>query len=225
MIRKTLITFLLVLISTALSAQRQAVVTETTGKVEIRIGSGPWEAAKTGIALPAGTYISTGFNSTAILDLAGSLLQVDPLTRMQIQELAEKEGTLSTELFLRVGKVKAEVKSVQGLTQDFKLRSPVSTAAVRGTDFEFDGVTVTVINGTISFSNAYNQTRNLVGGEDSSTTGTDLPSQGNQGKSERSTVQMYTSPTGQGAVYTPGAPSSGGGTVIDTATVTVVWNW
>jgi hypothetical protein len=138
---------------------------------------------------------------------------------MQIQELAEKEGTLSTELFLRVGKVKAEVKSVEGLTQDFKLRSPVSTAAVRGTDFEFDGVTVTVINGMVSFSNSYNQTRSVGGGEDSSTDGTNLPSQGSQGKNERSTVGTNLSPTGQGAQNTPGAP------LLETATVTVIWNW
>ncbi len=165
MIRKIFVVFLLVLISTALSAQSQAVIKEIAGKVEIRVGTGSWQPARSGVAVPTGTYISTGFNSTAILDLAGSLLQVNPLTRMQIQELIEKEGTLSTELFLRVGKVKAEVKSIQGLTQDFKLRSPVSTAAVRGTDFEFDGVTVTVINGTVSFSNTYNQTLSVGGGE------------------------------------------------------------
>jgi hypothetical protein len=219
MTRKIFVVFLLVLISAALSAQSQAVVKEIAGKVEIRFGAGSWQPARSGVALPTGAYISTGFNSTAVLDLAGSLLRVNPLTRMQIQELIEKEGTLSTDLFLRVGKVKAEVKSVEGLTQDFKLRSPVSTAAVRGTDFEFDGVTVSVINGTVSFSNTYNQSRSVGGGEDSSTTGTDLPSQGNQGKSERSTVQTNTSPTGQGALNTPGAP------LLEKATVTVVWNW
>ena len=219
MIRKLFFVFLLVLISAGLSAQSQAVIKEIAGKVEIRVGTGSWQAARSGGAVPTGAYISTGFNSTAVLDLAGSLLRVNPLTRMQIQELIEKEGTLSTKLFLRVGKVKAEVKSVEGLTQDFKLRSPVSTAAVRGTDFEFDGVTVTVINGKVSFSNTYNQSRSVGGGEDSSTTGTDLPSQGNQGKSERSTVQTNTSPTGQGALNTPGAP------LLEKATVTVVWNW
>lgn len=219
MIRKLFFVFLLVLISAGLCAQSQAVIKEIAGKVEIRVGTGSWQPARSGVAVPTGAYISTGFNSTAVLDLAGSLLRVNPLTRMQIQELIEKEGTLSTELFLRVGKVKAEVKSVEGLTQDFKLRSPVSTAAVRGTDFEFDGVTVTVINGSVSFSNTYNQSRSVGGGEDSSTTGTDLPSQGNQGKSERSTVQTNTSPTGQGALNTPGAP------LLEKATVTVVWNW
>lgn len=219
MIRKLFTSCFFLLISAALFAQNQAVITELAGKVEIRFGTGTWQPARTGLSLPTGTYISTGFNSTAILDLAGSILQVKPLTRMQIQELAEKEGTLSTGLFLRVGKVKAEVKSVEGLTQDFKLRSPVSTAAVRGTDFEFDGVTVTVINGLVSFSNTYNQTRSVGGSEESSTNGTDLPSQGNQGKSQRSTVSTNLSPTGQGALNTPGAP------VLEKTTVTVIWNW
>jgi hypothetical protein len=219
MIRKLFIICFFLLISAALFAQNQAVITELAGKVEIRFGTGTWQPARTGLSLSTGTYISTGFNSIAVLDLAGSILQVKPLTRMQIQELAEKEGTLSTELFLRVGKVKAEVKSVEGLTQDFKLRSPVSTAAVRGTDFEFDGVTVTVINGMVSFSNTYNQIRSVGGSEDSSTNGTDLPSQGNQGKSQRSTVSTNLSPTGQGALNTPGAP------VLEKTTVTVIWNW
>jgi hypothetical protein len=219
MIRKLFIICFFLLISAALFAQNQAVITELAGKVEIRFGTGTWQPARTGLSLSTGTYISTGFNSIAVLDLAGSILQVKPLTRMQIQELAEKEGTLSTELFLRVGKVKAEVKSVEGLTQDFKLRSPVSTAAVRGTEFEFDGVTVTVINGMVSFSNTYNQTRSVGGSEDSSTNGTDLPSQGNQGKSQRSTVSTNLSPTGQGALNTPGAP------VLEKTTVTVIWNW
>ncbi len=219
MIRRLFVIFFFFLISAAIFAQNQAMIKELTGKVEIRSGTGPWQPARTGVRLPTGSYISTGFNSTAVMDIAGSVLQVKPLTRMQIQELAEKEGTLSTELFLRVGKVKAKVKSVEGLTQDFKLRSPVSTAAVRGTDFEFDGVTVTVINGMVSFSNTYNQSRLVSGGEDSSTNGTDLPSQGNQGKSDRSTVPTNLSPTGQGALNSPGAPT------LKKATVTVIWNW
>ncbi len=47
---------------------------------------------------------------------------------MTVEELVQREGTIGTTLFLRVGRVKAEVKSVEGLTQEFKLRSTVSVA-------------------------------------------------------------------------------------------------
>jgi hypothetical protein len=200
----------------SLFAQNQARITEITGKVEIRTDVGPWQPANEGMILSPGAYISTGFNSTATLDLGGSLLQVKPLTRMQLQELVEKEGSLSTELFLRVGKVRAEVKSVEGLTQDFKLRSPVSTAAVRGTILDFDVFSVNVIDGLVSFSNLYNQTRTVGGGERSNTGGKDIPSGGKESKDSQTDIPVNTSPTGTDAIIDPGAPS------LD-ATVTIVW--
>ena len=73
MIRKLFFVFLLVLISAGLCAQSQAVIKEIAGKVEIRVGTGSWQPARSGVAVPTGAYISTGFNSTAVLGLAGSL--------------------------------------------------------------------------------------------------------------------------------------------------------
>ena len=43
---------------------------------------------------------------------------------MELEELIEKEGTISTGLNLRVGKIRAEVKTTEGLRQDFRLTSP-----------------------------------------------------------------------------------------------------
>ena len=210
----TIVLFILAIFP--LCAQYQARITETTGKVEIRLGEGSWQVAVEGTTLAPGAYISTGFNSTATLDLGASLLQVKPLTRMQLQELVEKEGSLSTELFLRVGKVRAEVKSVEGLTQDFKLRSPVSTAAVRGTILDRDVFSVDVIDGLVSFSNLYNQTRTVGGGERSNTGGKDLPRGGKASKDSRTDIPVNTSPTGANALIDPGAPSPD-------VTVTLVW--
>jgi len=104
----------LVLVS-GLEAQVQAVVKEVSGKVEVKAsGASTWLPAKAGLKLAKGSFVSTGFNSTALLELGSSLLSVKPLTRMQLEELIAKEGTVSTELFLKVGKVKAEVKSGAG---------------------------------------------------------------------------------------------------------------
>jgi len=198
-----------------LAAQSQAVITETTGKVEIQPPGGAWQAARVGMNLARGATISTGFNSSAVIDLGASLLQVRPLTRMQLQELIEQGGAVSTDLFLKVGKVRAEVKATEGLTQDFKLRSPVSTAAVRGTTFEFEDLIVEVIDGQVYFTNLYNQTRSVAGGEGSSTDGFSLPASGQEGQDSNSTVDPSTSPTGGGSQKRQ----------LQTATVTVTWVW
>jgi hypothetical protein len=200
----------------SLGAQNQALITEAVGKVEIQLNAGPWQTAEVGMTVPVGAYISTGFSSRATLDLGASLIQVKPLTRMQLQELLEKEGSVSTELFLRVGKVRAEVKSVEGLTQDFKLRSPISTAAVRGTTFDRDIFGVDVIAGQVSLSNLYRQTRTVKGGESSNTGGRDLPPGGKDDRDAGLDVPVVTSPTGSSSRIDPGAPTPD-------ATVTLVW--
>jgi len=211
-----LIIALLSLIPVSIGAQTQARITETTGKVEVRSNGGPWQTAEEGMTISTGAYISTGFNSSATIDLGASIIQVKPLTRMQLQALLEKEGSVSTDLFLRVGKVRAEVKSVEGLTQEFTLRSPVSTAAVRGTIFDRDVYGVEVIQGRVSFFNLYNQSRTLRGGEASKTGGRDLPKGGRGDKDAGIDVTVDTSPTGSDSLIDPGAPTPD-------ASVTLVW--
>jgi hypothetical protein len=207
---------LVVALAPGLSAQNQAVITEMRGKVEVMPQGGSWQAARVGMTVNRGATISTGFNSSAVLDLGTSVLQVRPLTRMELQELIQQGNTVSTELFLKVGKVRAEVKTGEGLTQDFKLKSPVSTAAVRGTTLEFEDLVVEVINGQVFFTNRNNQTRSLAGGEGSSTDGSSLPSTGQDEKIAGSTVDPTTSPTGDDTLRKPTA---------QTATVTVRWVW
>ena len=148
-----------------------------------------------GIKLDTGASISTGFSSTALLDLGTSTLKVAPLTRMQLVELIARQGSVSTTLALKVGKVNAEVKSAQGLRQDFTLKGPQATAAVRGTEFEFDGVSVKVINGLVFFTNTQGQGRGVGAGEQSSTNGTRLPTSGDQ-ENESNTSVNRTPPRG-----------------------------
>jgi len=212
----TAATILAAALAPTLEAQTQAVVKETFGKVEILPTGGSWQAARVGMSLTRGATISTGFNSTAVLDLGSSVLQVKPLTRMQLRELIQQGGAVSTELFLKVGKVRAEVKTSEGLTQDFKLKSPVSTAAVRGTIFVFEDLIVEVINGQVYFTNLYDQSRTVGDGEQSSiaSDGSGLPTSGQQGLEGSSTVGV-----GGGGGGGPSAPPP------TTATVTVQWVW
>jgi len=175
-----------------LFAQSSAVVKETTGKVEVQAPGGRWTNAAVGMTISRGTTISTGFGSRALLDLGNAVLDVQPLTRLRLEELIEKEGTVQTDLFLRVGKVKAEVKSVSGLQQDFKLRSPISTAAVRGTNFGYDGFDVVVVDGNVVYLTLLGQKRSYSSDEGGGSDGYGTPTSGGDGKNSDSGINPYT---------------------------------
>lgn len=144
---------------TLLFADLTAVVKNVSGKVEIKSPGGAWKKATAGMKIKKGYYISTGFKSEAVLVLGDSQVVVKQLTRMELEELVEKQGTVHTGLNLRVGRVRAQVNSSKGLKQQFTLKSPISTAAVRGTEFEYDGRNLTVYKGTVAFTNPLGQGR------------------------------------------------------------------
>jgi hypothetical protein len=157
--KKYILIIVLLVLSSFLFADITAVIKEVSGKVEIMVPGGRWKKASAGMKISEGDSISTGFRSEAVLTLGASQVIVKQLTRMELSELVEKEGTVRTGLNLRVGKIKAEVRTTAGLRQDFRLTSPVSTAAVRGTSFEYDGVNLTVIEGSVEFANTLGQRR------------------------------------------------------------------
>lgn len=157
-----------------------AIVRSTEGKVEIKEPGGQWQRADSGRNISRGTYISTGFNSKAVLELGRSTLEVKALTRMQLEQIVENSDSVDTDLFLEVGKVEANVRSTKGLRNNFKLRSPVSTAAVRGTSFVFDGFTLWVTEGTVVFRNQVGQRRGVSEGKESSTDGFSAPTNAQQ---------------------------------------------
>jgi len=172
-------------------AQSSAVLKEVTGKVEVRTPGGPWTHAAAGMSISRGTTISTGFGSQALLDLGNSVLNVQPLTRLRLEELLQREGTVQTDMFLRVGKVNAEVKSVAGLKQDFKLRSPVSTAAVRGTNLEYDGFDIVVFDGDVLYLTLLGQERTYSSGEEGGGDGYGTPTSGGDSKNSDSGVNPF----------------------------------
>jgi hypothetical protein len=202
---------LLLLAGTLAFAQSQARVRTVTGKVEILGAQQAWVPVKAGMNLGLGTTISTGFNSTAVLELGSSVLQVKPLTRLRLNELVARQGTVTTDLFLQVGKIRAEVKSAEGLAQDFKVKSPVSTAAVRGTGFEYDGYDLYVFEGTVTYSNLTGQSRSYSPGEQGATDGFDTPSDATDQLLSSSGVNPYTPGAGnQTVIVNPGTgPATG----------------
>ena len=157
--KKYVLIAVMLLTGTLLFADLTAVVKNVSGKVEVKSPGGTWKKAAAGMKLQKGYYISTGFKSEAVLVLGDSQVVVKQLTRMELEELVEKQGTVHTGLNLRVGRVRAQVSSSKGLKQKFTLKSPISTAAVRGTEFEYDGRNLTVYKGTVAFTNPLGQGR------------------------------------------------------------------
>jgi hypothetical protein len=181
---------------------------EVNGKVEVKI-FGRWKNATAGTVIPEGATISTGFGSKAVITIGDNVLEVKQLTRLTLKELLEKEDTISTDLYLSVGKIGAKVKTSRGRSQSFKISSPVSTAAVRGTSFEYDGYTLTVEEGVVEFFNLLSQRRNAAAGSSFSTSGNEITSGGGSGG-------FF---TGQGDDY-----DTVEDTLLETGSLTVQWN-
>jgi len=153
---KTLYTaFLLIFLTFALSAQSSYTVTQATGKVEIRLSGGSWTPIAAGAQVPVNASISTGFGSRAVLEGGGAVITVEPLTRMSVDELkTTASGGNETSLGLRTGRVRASVRSTDAGKTRFRVSSSVATAAVRGTEFSFNGYRVDVSRGTVAVSSA-----------------------------------------------------------------------
>ncbi len=162
----------LILLFAVTGAWAQAEFSEISGKVEVRPASGgSWTPAEVGMQLARNTMISTGFNASAEIRVGDATVEVEALTRMEFEEIVERSDEVETRLNLSVGKMRAEVRSTDGRSQDFQVRSPISTAAVRGTDFSFDGEELQVSEGQVAFVNNYGQQRVVSAGQRSQTTG------------------------------------------------------
>lgn len=151
----------------SLGAQEQfeAKVLEVAGKVEFKSGSGSWRPMKVGMNLAKGTMISTGFKSSAIIQLGDATITVRPVTRLSLEELIKSEKGTQTELFLTAGRVKAEVTPSKVEKVEFSIRSATATASVRGTGFETDGRNLIVTHGMVELKNIWGQFRYVGGGE------------------------------------------------------------
>ncbi|MDR2158549.1 MAG: FecR family protein [Treponema sp.] len=128
-------------------------IREVSGVVEIKApGSGNWVPAHRGDILERNTIISTGFKSTAILSLGESVLIIQPLSRLSLEELARRPEKDEVSIRMRVGRVRAAVTPPENGKVEFTIRSPMATASVRGTVFDFDTINLNVREGWVNFS-------------------------------------------------------------------------
>lgn len=151
LIRNSVIVLFLCLGVLSFANTPKAVLKNIKGKVEVKTATNQsWTPAKEGMDIQTMTTISTGFDSSVTLEMADTTIFVKPLTRMTLDQLIEQQGTVKTSCYLRVGTVNASVKSAEGVKQDLQVQSPYSTASVRGTVFEFDGLKLKVLEGRVA---------------------------------------------------------------------------
>ena len=132
-----------------------AVLQELSGTVELlHAGSGVWETAERGQVLHADTVVSTGFRSMAMIQAGSVSITVRPLSRLSLSELIAGEGAEGINVNLQAGRVRVDIKTPAGTRADVTVSSPVATASVRGTVFEFDTINMVVSEGAVAFSGA-----------------------------------------------------------------------
>jgi hypothetical protein len=132
------------------SPESRAVFREIQGTVEVKApGEAKWSPAEQGQSIAREAVISTGFKSTAVIGLGNSILSVQPLTRLSVEEIQKTAGNERVDINLRTGRIRADVKPPAGGKTEFTVRSPSATASVRGTSFEFDGVNLRVDEGRV----------------------------------------------------------------------------
>ena len=110
----------------------------TSGIVQVRTSqTGNWLKAVQGQNLKTGYFIYTGFNSTAVIQTDNAKIEVKALSQASVSTLVATKENIETDIYLKYGKVKAEVEKSDDVRTVFKVRSTNSTASVRGTIFTF----------------------------------------------------------------------------------------
>jgi hypothetical protein len=139
---------------------------EVTGTVELQeAGSSTWAPAAAGMVIGKGTVISTGFKSTARISLENSTIAIRPLTRLTLEEIVQRGSGEEVSLYLRSGRVRADVTPPAGGNIDFTIRSPTATASVRGTGFDFNPPYLLVDDGQVRYTGVNGATANVNPGE------------------------------------------------------------
>ena len=162
--KKTIIALLMVL--AALNAfALNGLITELSGEVEVKSpGAAEFAAASVGDQLSQDTVISTGFNSTALIQIGSALLTVRPLTRLTLAEIQAASGEETLNLNLQTGRVRVDLNPPSGTRATMSVSSPNATASVRGTSFEFDTRNIRVFSGSVAFKGKQNRETRLSAG-------------------------------------------------------------
>jgi hypothetical protein len=153
-----------------------------SGDVQIKQSAGEdFAGAREAMGISEGASLMTGFESEATIRFADdSKVQVRELSKVKIDKMEMKKGSVNTRLELGVGNVRANVSKRQDTTTDFEVKTPMATVSVRGTDKEIwsysdTGTYVRCYEGVVDTANQGGQNVILTAGERTRVEGEALP--------------------------------------------------
>ena len=114
----------------------RAVFIDVAGKVQWRASeTAPWRDAKVNDVVEAGVEVRTGLRSHAAIRIGrNATALIDAGTLFQLPTVVQEGDTLRTAAAVKHGRADFKVDKV-GLSNDFKVVTPSTTLAVRGTEF------------------------------------------------------------------------------------------
>ena len=149
--KKTVLVFLMIFAALSVFAQN-GVLRELSGSVELKTSSSSsFVAANVGDQVAQDTIISTGFKSTALVEIGSTLIAVRPLTRLTLTEIRSSTGTETLNVNLAAGRVKVDVNPPAGTRASMSVTSPSATASVRGTSLLMDLLNCKTLEGTVDY--------------------------------------------------------------------------
>ena len=136
----------------------KATLTESRGDVRVSGANGAenpgdWEPAEAGMTLAAGSRVKAGPDGSAdLLFEDGTALHLDKGADMEVAEAREKAESRVWRLRLLAGRLFSQVAKA-ARPSDYRVRTPVAVAAVRGTEFvadaSEDGTDLAVFDGEV----------------------------------------------------------------------------
>jgi len=149
--KKKILVFILLITGMCVFAQN-GIIKEMSGTVELKNPGAPdFMSAKAGDKVSQQTVVSTGFKSTALIELGGAVLTVRPLTRLTLTEISASMNSETLNVSLQTGRVRVDINPPAGGKASMSVKGPTVTASVRGTSFDFDTHNIYVNHGKVSF--------------------------------------------------------------------------
>ena len=144
--------------------QTYVIIEKIKGDVEVSIEGEEYKQATEGMKLTEGDYISTGFESEAVIQIEQvGYTTVHEMTTFAISQLTVENNAAKTIFKLQQGSMHSVITPNRRIKANFEIITPTSTVGVRGTEFtvqydsDDDVTTLSVDKGTVSFSDKYQQ--------------------------------------------------------------------
>jgi len=151
--KKTIFLALFLFAATVCVFSQNGRIIEITGEVELKAANASaFSPASVGSIIAPNTIVSTGFRSTAVIEIGSSRITVRALTRLTLAEIQRAENTENINIDLQTGRVRVDVNPPAGSRTNMSVQSPSATASVRGTSFEMDTDRVIVNEGRVLFA-------------------------------------------------------------------------